>query len=466
MEPVDALRGPPVGGGKLLAMPRGRRRVRACLASGFILFLLMVVSSARAAPAGMSSSTTDPVAAAGLSPTLSLDTSVSPMVICAQQSVACPAATGTARVQLSVSAQGGPIPYWPAVQVAFVIETTAYDGVFGTDRPTSFDACANANPTAPACEESNGIPFFVANAQEIANAIQASNPRSSVSFALVDYYDARGEPWDDADGPEYNVDIGSFVPANQFGGLVVSTFQQSVMNGLWYSWDQDLDNAFLDTSSITALYGALVGSELDWSNNTHHVVVWMGSSAPRDPSYPEDYCVSSSSYNSEPTPPPCMSESCEPSYIFPAGASPECEGWVNSQDGNPKDSIAALAHDTPECTASIGGVCTVDMIDLWTTPTDPYSEGWPDASQFTKIGGGPGGTAGTRERRAHRSGRVRPRGRHRRDMVRPCLRVVSQRRARGPPVRPFRRFDRHTEHRKSDALQRISFDRLRTRLWD
>ncbi len=325
-------------------------------------------------------------------PTLTLNTAVAPRAICVQQSIACPAEAGTARVQLTAAALGGPVESWPAVQVAFVIETTSYDGVLGTDRSDDLDKCAAAGPTAPACEESNGVPFFVANAQSIANAIQAANPHSKVSFALVDYYDARGEPWDDTDGPEYNVDIGQFVPPGQFGGLVVSTFKQSVMDGLWYSWDQDLDNNFLDSSSITALYGAIVGSQLDWTNDTHHVIVWMGSSAPRDPSYTENYCVSPSEWNmwSAGTL-PCMSQSCEPSYIFAIGASPQCEGWVRSQDGNPKDSIAALAHTAPSCTGSIGHVCTVDTIDLWTTTTDAYSAGWPAGSAFTKIGGGPGG---------------------------------------------------------------------------
>ena len=107
-----------------------------------------------------------------------------------------------------------------------------------------------------------------------------------------------------------------------FGGLVISTFQQSVMNGLWYSWDQDLDNNFLDSSSITALYGAIVGSQLNWSAGAHHVVVWMGSSAPRDPHYPEDYCVSSSQYNLGAPPGSCYSQSCEPSWPFATGPSP------------------------------------------------------------------------------------------------------------------------------------------------
>ncbi|HEY6238586.1 MAG TPA: hypothetical protein VIZ68_05315, partial [Thermoplasmata archaeon] len=62
------------------------------------------------------------------------------------------------------------------------------------------------------------------------------------------------------------------------------------------------------------------------------------------------------------------------------------------QDGNATHSIAALAHTAPQCTGSIGGVCTVDTIDLWTTPTDPLSQGWPAASSNTVSGGGPGGS--------------------------------------------------------------------------
>jgi hypothetical protein len=316
---------------------------------------------------------------------------VAPDSICAFNSSSCPAGTGESRVELTANPTGGPVATWPAVQVVFVIETTSYDGVLGTDRSDSLDACAAQSDTAPACEESNAVPFFVANAQTIANSIQDANPHSAVSFALVDYYDARGEPWDDADGPEYEVDIGEFVPADQFGPLVSGTFQQNVMGGLWYSWDQDLDNNFLDSSSITALYGAIVGSQLNWTPSAHHVIVWMGSSAPRDPHYSENYCVSPSEWNVwDNPPPPCQSMSCEPSWPFATGYSPTCEGWIDPQDGSPNDSIARLAHTAPSCTDSIGGVCTIDMIDLWTTTTDPYSEGWP--AQFTKIGGGPGGS--------------------------------------------------------------------------
>jgi hypothetical protein len=340
-------------------------------------------------PTGASPTPSVIVASGG--PTLGLGIGVSPEAICALEGVTCTVGTGDARVELTAAAVGNPTETWPAVQVAFVLETTSYDGDYGTDS-AGLDPCANAGgPAAPVCEESNAIPFFVENAASIAEGIQAANPHSAVSFALVDHYDAWSEPWDDQDGPEYNVDIGQFVPAAEFGTLVHSTFQQTVLAGGWYNWDQDMDNNLLDSSQITALYGAIVGSNLNWTAHAHHVIVWIGSTAPRDPSYVQNYCVSASAWNSWGRPASCLSQSCEPSYRFTAMASPQCEGWVRSQDGNPSDSIAALAHEAPACVASIGGVCTVDIIDLWTTPTDPYSQGWP--TQFSNIGGGPGGNA-------------------------------------------------------------------------
>ncbi len=322
-------------------------------------------------------------------PQLDLNVGVAPVSICTLDTTGCSAGVGEARVQLSATPLGTGTLSWPAVQVAFVLETTSYDGDYGTDS-SGLDPCAGSYSSyLPVCEESNAIPFFVDNAASIAVGIQQENPHSAVSFALVDHYDAWSEPWDDQDGPEYNVDIGQFVPASEFGSLVHSTFQQTVLQGGYYNWDQDMDNNILDSSQITALYGAIIGSNLNWTANAHHVIVWIGSTAPRDPSYLENYCVSASAWNQWGQPGGCYSQSCEPSYHFSTGASPQCEGWVRSQDGNPQDSIAALAHTAPACVTSVGGVCTIDLVDLWTTSTDPYSEGWP--TQFSNRGGGPGG---------------------------------------------------------------------------
>lgn len=363
--------------------------------------LAVVISSAGAGPThaasgasvrvtlGTAAATRGMAPSASATPVLNLGATVAPPAVCAAMQVTCPAAASQARVQLSASAIGTGSESWPAVQIVFVMETTSYMGDYGTDTGGLDPCAASGGAYAPVCEESNAIPFFVQNAGPIAEGIQAANSHSNVSFAMVDYYDAWSEPWDDEDGPEYHVDISTFVPASNFGEDVHATFQQQILAGGMYSWDQDMDNNFLDASETTALYGAIIGSQLDWSANTHHVIVWLGSSAPRDPHYLENYCVSASAWNTWGAPGNCYSESCEPSYVFSGGIMPPCEGWVQSQDGNPADSIAALTHDAPACTDSIGGICTVDVIDVWTTSTDPYSEGWP--SQFAKQGGGPGG---------------------------------------------------------------------------
>jgi hypothetical protein len=285
-------------------------------------------------------------------------------------------------VTIQAAANVNPTPYWPDVQVAFVIETTAYDGVYyhyfgypGTD-PC---ALANSRQGLP-CEESNGIPFFMANAGTIASAIQSNNPHSRVSFAMVDFFGTDCGDWNDCgDSEKYHVDIPTFVPAGQFGSAVVQTLQDGLFGG-GFIGIVGLDDNFLHSPSITALYGAIVGSGLDWSPNTHHVVVLIGSTAPRAPGYDQNYYVSSFD--------PCCSGSqalgwtCEPSYQFSGGSSPNCEGWVQSQDGNPNDSIAALAKTSPTCTDSIGHVCTIDTIDLWDTATDPLSEGWPKTPAY------------------------------------------------------------------------------------
>ena len=340
----------------------------------------------------------DPLAAA-VSP-LTLGANANPAEICSTTTSSCSAGTGTARVTLTVEATTSPRPYWPDVQVAFVIETTAYDGV--ADHYNAFegtDPCALATQDqGPLCEESNGVPFFVANAEVLAHAIASENPHSNVSFAMVDFF---GTDYDWNDGPfdswKYHVDIADFVPAGDFGGAVRSSFQASQLNeGNGWGCVCGLDDNFLHSSSITALYGTIIGSGLTWSLATHHVIVLMGSAAPRDPAYPENYWVSG--FDQCCTSPYEYSGTCEPAYVFSNGASPNCEGWVRSQDGDPTHSIAALTKTSPTCTDSIGGQCTIDVIDYWDTTTDPYSQGWPTGnnvvhpSQLPAGSSGPGGT--------------------------------------------------------------------------
>jgi hypothetical protein len=337
-----------------------------------------------------------PATPAAVAPLL-LGTSAGPAAICALNMTSCSSGIGQARVTLTASASTSPKPYWPNVQIAFVLETTAYDG--DADHYNAFegsDPCAVAtSDQGPLCEESNGVPFFVENAGNVAQAIQAANPHSNVSFALVDFF---GTDYDWNDGPfdswKYHVDVPDFVPAYDFGAEVHSTFQAEQLNeGSGWGCVCGLDDNFLHTSSITALYGAIIGSGLDWSLATHHVLVLMGSAAPRDPSYAENYwvsgfdtcCTSATEYGG----------TCEPSYVFSNGVMPNCEGWIRSQDGNPNDNIAALTKTSPTCTDSIGGDCTVDVVDYWDTPTDPYSQGWPTNANTVHVEMGQQNPAGS-----------------------------------------------------------------------
>jgi hypothetical protein len=326
---------------------------------------------------------------------LSLGISVTPGIICVSNNPGCPSSEQVARVTLQADAPQLVTTTYPAVQVVFLLETTLYDGVYdGSLGVPGRENCADSSSHMP-CEESNGVPFFVANAGEIAASIASANPKSSVTFGLVNFF-STGDVYDKfsvdaAQGLEsvaYHVDVGTPVPANAFEEAVTSTFQSEVLDGGWVYPGLNFGNNILHSDSITALYGVLMGYGINWIPNAHHVLVLIGSTAPRDPAYVQDYCVSPSSawryacYG--PSGP--YSSGCEPSYQFGVGASPQCVAWINSRDGNANDSIAGLARAAPDCLHSLGGRCTIDVIDLWTTSTDPFSNGWPSAPQ-----GGPGG---------------------------------------------------------------------------
>ena len=283
------------------------------------------------------------------------------------------AGASVSRVTLGAQAIGNGTPAaWPAVQLVFVIETTPYDGVFDYGAPdnVSLPCWLNLTPNWqhwPLCMESNAVPTFVANAGTIAENISASHPYTNVTFAMVDYFSTR-DKWDDGDGNVYHVDISHFVPANQFGAAVRDTFQQEVLGGGWYLPGSELHDSILQSSIITALYGVLTGQGLNWSMAAHHVIVWMGSTTPRDPSYPINQCVSPSAWfpnqnntmlnwgNVNST--GCQGPTSEPGYRFASGVvSPEGLGWFTGPNG----SIAELAH-TGLCAESLGGNCTIDEV--------------------------------------------------------------------------------------------------------
>ncbi len=310
---------------------------------------------------------------------LNLGITSEPTAVCVDGLSSCAAGTGTSRVTLTAA----PTPAaesWPAVQVAFILETTNYDGA-GCYTGCGPDICDTSDTGDGMCEEANGPQFLMVNAERIADAIQSSNPHTQVSFALIDGF-ATHDYLDDGDDPAFHVDTANFIPVQDFGQVALQVKANLFhCDDGWTYCDSGMADSFLHSDMITELYGTIQGFGLDWSPDTHHVIVVMTSSAPRAPGFSEDYGASYSYCGSQTEAslfsPGCQSPTCEPAYSFGSGqVSPNCEGWTTSQDGNSNDSIAALAKTSPECVDAVGGTCTIDVIDLWTTPTDPTSPGW------------------------------------------------------------------------------------------
>ncbi len=312
--------------------------------------------------------------------------------ICPDGSSNCSTGSGTSKVSLHVHSSGTIPANWSSVQIVFLLELLSYDGVYDySASDIGLDSCSRSYYLL--CEESNGVPFFVHNATQIAAGIQAAHPGTNVSFSLASFGQTIS-PLDDGDGYRYLVDVANFTAnASAFGQAVhdsmlgnASKHQTGILSSNYVLPDSDASDNLLHSSSITALYGALFGSGFAWSSRSHHVVVVIGATAPQDPNYPVDYCVSASGY-AYAAKCPLHQPGCEPIFNFTFGASPACEGWIASQNASqPTASIASAAHTAPGCVASLGSNCTVDTIDLWTTPTDASSIGWPPGAK----GGGPG----------------------------------------------------------------------------
>jgi hypothetical protein len=345
---------------------------------------------------------------------LNLSGSVSPSAVCVLNDSSCDVGGTTADVTLSAVASGSGTPAWTAVQVLFVMETTSFDGVadyYPAVSIDTFDRCVDRgeleHEPISLCGESNSVPFFVTNAGAIATAIQAAHPLSNVSFGLVDYFHT-DDRWDTYGGnsSEYHVDVGKFVPASRFQSEVDASIMDGILNSSFELSGSNVTTNFLDSSSITSLYGSLMGAGLSWANSSHHVIVWMGSSAPRDPSYVVNYCVApistpflaqywihdnSSLCQSNDT--NVTSPTCEPAYSFsPSLVSPACVGWIQPETGPGGQSIAELSRTAPACAMSLGGNCTIDTIDYWAMPTDPSSQSW---SAYFDGPSGNGSTAGS-----------------------------------------------------------------------
>ncbi len=385
------------GGRRLGALPR------LVMGSLALASVLLVTAGAQAVPAApvlaglpMAEGSAAPHAtsAAVVSGGLSLGIQSSSPQICLNDSTSCSAGVGSSLVTLTARANASTWDGWSAVTIVFVLETTPYDGVYDpTAGEPGNDTCADQVPgSSDLCEESNGVPFFAENAGAIAEGIATAHPGTRFGFGLV-AYSATNDPWDRGGGIDYEVEVGQPVPADGFGAAVQSSLVSLSLGGELYLLGSDLSQNILHSSSITALFGTLSGAGIAWANDTHHVVVWIGSTAPRDPNYPVNYCPSPSAYvpdGASCTPSNAANftaPTCEPSYSFGGSVvSPACEAWVVGPNGSAQASIADLARTAPDCAGSLGGDCTIDTIDLYDSMTDSSSPSWP-----TREGGGPGG---------------------------------------------------------------------------
>jgi len=330
-----------------------------------------------------------PAAASTNATTPSMQVSVAPSDICAQNYSACSAGTSSARVALQVAGPaGGAGANWTSIDLLFLLETTPYDGAFDQAAgDTGADSCAAV--TGLLCEESSLLLTFATNAGRIATSLAAAHPGVEINFGLVDYF-ATLTSFDDGDGDQYHVDVGNFTPASAFGTAVNNSLLNAshpvLTRPAMTIGDSDLSDNFLATDSISAMYLALFGGGLNWSNESHHVLVQLGSSAPQDPNYPENYCISPSDYRAFSS--TCLGSTCEPSVTYGTLTSPACVGWVLGPANNTNASIANYARTSPECANSTGALCTIDAIDVWDTPHRPEQQGMANGLARWRTGRG------------------------------------------------------------------------------
>jgi len=320
----------------------------------------------------------------GSSPQLLPSVCTSPTTLCVPGTTSCATHQATSNVHLWVNATGRVVIH-PYVQVVFVLETTIYDGVFDWTANDNGGGINGESPCSGVCKESNGVPFFVNNVAHITSAITLKNtgtPTSPgvtssphVTFGLVDYFSnvnpyvgGSADDHDDGDGSAYNVDVSTFEPASTFSSTVTTMATGGTLFGsYWISGamsyaDADFSDNFLDSSMITALYGALHGSGLGWINNysTYHVIVWIGSTLPKDPSYQGDWCVT---YNDVVK--ACKDPTLTTEYTYTFG------GGLTMPTGETLNNITTLARQEN---------VTIDAIDLPDGMTELSSGGYTSSS--------------------------------------------------------------------------------------
>jgi PKD repeat protein len=283
--------------------------------------------------------------------------------VCAFRGDRCAGAPATVRIRLDARVPTTSGSTSTSTQVLFLLDAS------------TLTACGNSGDCLPGGTAS--VNAFLQSAGTITHSIAQAHPGVNLSFALATTGSAGGV-YDDGDGLPYVVPVGNFTNASLFG-LAAS-------RAVSYLGDIDSGDNALQSSIITALYGAfsglpandsLIGGDLsgpvNWTSSERHVVVWIGATAPVDANYPEYacpltwFCWYGAANSTMPT--------CSPSTGL-SQAMPTCEGWTSSQNGNPLDSIVALARSGSACLNASLGHCTVDSVIVNATSTDPSSGGW------------------------------------------------------------------------------------------
>ncbi|MCI4326077.1 MAG: hypothetical protein L3K16_00325 [Thermoplasmata archaeon] len=309
----------------------------------------------------------------GSSP-LSVNDSVSTSTVCAFGVATCPGIPGAVQVRLAVAAPSLPTGNQSRVEVLYLLDVS--------QMTTDENLCPSFGSCVPG--GTGAVQMFTASAGTIAATLQRAHPAMNLSFAMAVTEGTTGA-FDDDDSPVFAVPVGDFTNATEFGNAV---------NRSWtLPGDIDVADNALQSGVIAAMYGAFTGqfgdtpnfaySQVNWTPNSRHVVVWIGATAPQDPNYLEDYCpiTGDSSFCASNDSTGGLEPTCEPSFNFSAGPSPRCEGWVASQDANPLDSIAALSRGGAACLNSSLGRCTVDSIILNATSTNPGSPDWAPSNR-------------------------------------------------------------------------------------
>jgi PKD repeat protein len=316
---------------------------------------------------------------------LTLSVSTSANAVCAYGLSTCNGTPSTLRVHLTASAPPNRTRSSTNVQILFLLELS----------PMA-NGCAGGQ-VGGGCESGAtqaGEAFYLSSGA-IATRLQRAHPTLNLTFGLATTQGTAGR-FDDGDGLPFAAPVGNFTNDTLYGPAVNHSFPP------WQLGDLDDSDNQLQTSTITALYGAFTGQSATyppssgylssgsvyWSPNATHVVVWIGATAPQDPNYREDICpLRDLEYPCGGTAGNGSMPTCEPAANFSGGASPRCEGWLTSQGGHSPDSIASLSLLAAECVNSTAGRCVVDSVVLNSTSTDPASPVW-------KPGTLPGGTIG------------------------------------------------------------------------